>query len=184
MARDGAPTIEYRHRDRARRAASGTGSPGVVTEDGSDMGIDVDRLERVLEDLREATAASRVTLRLDTPGEVFPVAGEALAPGIRSIRDATEIDLRAARTFQYLEERKEILIQDDCAQGDYQAPRELIQLYGVKAQMLAPVVRDDRLAGIVSVHYAPAVRSWSATDIAALEDAVVNVHALLDADVG
>jgi GAF domain-containing protein len=144
------------------------------------MGIDVDGIERVLDDLREATDASRVTLRLDTPGAVFPVAGESLAPGIRSIRDATEIDLRAAKTFQYLEQQKRLLIQDDCGQGDFPAPPELIELYGVKAQMLAPVVRDERLAGIVSVHYAPAVRSWSAADIAALEDAVARVHTLLD----
>jgi maleate isomerase len=145
------------------------------------MSIDVNGLERLLEDLREATAASRVTLRLDTPGKVFPVAGEVTAPGIRSIRDATEIDLRAAKTFQYLEQQQKLLIQDDCEQGTFPAPRELIELYGVKAQMLAPVVRDGRLAGIVSVHYAPAVRKWSATDITALEDAVTSVHALLDA---
>jgi GAF domain-containing protein len=144
------------------------------------VSVDVDRLERVLEDLREATAASRVTLRLDTPGAVFPVAGEALAAGIRSIREATEIDLRAAKTFQYLEREQKLLIQDDCGQGEFPAPPELIQLYGVKAQMLAPVVRDGRLAGIVSVHYAPAVRRWSASDVTALEDAVGRVHALLD----
>lgn len=138
-----------------------------------------DRLERALEDLREATAASRVTLRLDTPGETFPVVAEVLAPGIRSIRGATEIDLRAAATFQYLERERRLLVQNDCQRGDYPAPRELIQLYGVKAQMLAPVVRDDRLAGIVSVHYAPATRRWSANDVTALEDAVARVQAIL-----
>jgi GAF domain-containing protein len=141
---------------------------------------DDERFDRVLEELREATAASRVTLRLDTPGQVFPVVGEALAAGIRSIREATEIDLRAATTFQYLARELKPLIQDDCTQGNYPAPPELIQLYGVKAQMLAPIVRDDRLAGIVSVHYAPATRSWSATDITALEDAVGRIQALLD----
>jgi len=147
----------------------------------SGMSVDVDRLERVLEDLREATAASRVTLRLDTPGAVFPVVGEALAPGIRSIRDATEIDLRAARTFQYLEREQRLLVQDDCESGDHPAPPELVRLYGVRAQMLAPLVRDGRLAGIVSVHYAPATRRWSATDVTALEDAVARVEHLLSA---
>jgi maleate isomerase len=135
--------------------------------------------DRVAEDLRDATAASRVTLRLDTPGQVFPVVGEALAPGIRSIRDATEIDLRAATTFQYLERELQPLIQNDCATGDYPAPLELIQLYGVKAQMLAPIVRDERLAGIVSVHYAPATRRWSASDITALEDAVTRIQEII-----
>lgn len=142
--------------------------------------IDVDRVERILEDLRDATAASRVTLRLDMPGAVFPVVGEALAPGIRSIRDATEIDLRAAPTFQYLEREQKLLVQHDCESGDYPAPPELVRLYGVKAQMLAPLVRDGRLAGIVSVHYVPATRRWSATDVTALEDTVAQIHCLLD----
>jgi maleate isomerase len=139
------------------------------------------RLERILDDLREATAASRVTLRLDTPGAVFPVVAEVCAPGITSLRDATEIDLRAAKTFQYLERERRLLVQRDCAAGDYPAPRELIELYGVKAQMLAPLVRDDRLAGIVSVHYAPAARRWSATDVAALEEAVRRIDEVLAA---
>jgi maleate isomerase len=137
------------------------------------------RFERVLDELREATAASRVTLRLDTPGQVFPVVGEALAPGIRSIRDATEIDLRAAKTFQFLEREQRILVQNDCERGDHPAPRELIRLYGVKAQMLAPIVQDHRLVGIVSVHYAPATRRWSANDVTALEDAVARIQELL-----
>jgi maleate isomerase len=138
-----------------------------------------ERLERELEELRDATAASRVTLRLDRPGETFPVVAEACAPGIRSIRGATEIDLRAARTFQYLEQKLRPLIQNDCRVGPYAAPAELVAHYGVKAQMLAPLVRDGRLAGIVSVHYAPAVRRWSATDVTALEDAVARIDALL-----
>lgn len=140
------------------------------------------RLELVLDELREATAASRVTLRLDTPGRVFPVVAESLAPGIRSIRDATEIDLRAAKTFQFLEREKRLLVQDDVTRGDYPAPQELVQLYGVKAQMLAPIVRDDRLVGIVSVHYAPARRRWGATDVTALEDAVGRIQELLEPD--
>ena len=138
-----------------------------------------ERLERELEELRDATAASRVTLRLDRPGETFPVVAEALAPGVTSIRGATEIDLRAARTFQYLERELRPLIQNDCRVGPYAAPRELVTQYDVKAQMLAPLVRDGRLAGIVSVHYAPAVRRWSVTDVTALEDAVARIDALL-----
>jgi maleate isomerase len=140
-----------------------------------------ERFEQALRELRDATDGSRITLRLDTPGAVFPVAAEVCAPGIRSIREATEIDLRAAKTFQYLDREQRPLIQDDCSTGDYPAPAELIALYGVKAQMLAPLVRDGALIGIISVHYAPAVRAWSATDVAALEDAAAQIQALLEA---
>jgi maleate isomerase len=138
-----------------------------------------DRLERTLEELQEATAASRVTLRLDRPGETFPIVAEVCAPGVRSLRDATEIDLRAAKTFQYLERERRPLIQNDCRQGDYPAPAELIRLYGVRAQMLAPIVDGERLIGIVSVHYAPATRRWSANDVTALEDAVARIQTVL-----
>src|SRR3990172_9564471 len=96
--------------------------------------------ETAMRELLEATRASRVTLRLDTPGEVFPVVAEALAPGVRSIRSATEIDLRKAGTFQFLAREWRLLIQADCLVDEPVAPPELIELYGVRAQMLAPIV--------------------------------------------
>jgi GAF domain-containing protein len=125
----------------------------------------------IVEELLERTGASRVTIRLDSPGDVFPVAAEALGPGVRSIKDATEIDLRAAPTFTFLEREKRNLIQNDVTDAADPPPPELIELYGVRAQMLAPIVQDDRLAGIVSVHYAPSARRWTAADVAALNDA-------------
>jgi maleate isomerase len=135
--------------------------------------------ERVLEELREATDASRVTLRLDTPGQLFPVVAEVLAPGVNSIRDVTHIDLRAAKTFQFVEREKRMLIQEDCAAGDHPAPPEVLEVYRMKAQMLGPLVRDDRLVGVVSVHYAPSTRRWSASDVRALENAVARIQELL-----
>jgi GAF domain-containing protein len=44
---------------------------------------------------------------------------------------------------------------------------------------VAPVVRDERLLGILSVHYAPGPREWTAEDVAALERAVEQVLAEL-----
>ena len=45
--------------------------------------------------------------------------------------------------------------------------------------MLAPVVRDDSLVGIVSVHYSQGSRTWTDDDVAALEEAVEQVLAEL-----
>lgn len=126
-------------------------------------------------DLLAATKASRTTLRLDTPGQVFPVVAEACAPGVRSIRDATEIDLRAAKTFQYLDREHELLVQRDCLVDEPVAPQELIDLYGVRAQMLAPILRDGRLAGIISVHHAATPRDWTAEEIEELRQAAEQV---------
>jgi maleate isomerase len=135
--------------------------------------------QAVIDDLLETTGASRTTLRLDTPGDVFPVVAEAVAPGIRSIKDEKGIDLKAAATFQFLEHELRPLIQNDCSSGDNPPPPELIALYGVHAQMLGPVVRDGRLVGIVSVHYAPSPREWSEADVAALEHAVARIQSEL-----
>ena len=126
-------------------------------------------------DLLAATTSARTTLRLDTPDQVFPVLAEACAPGVRSIRDATEIDLRAAKTFQYLDREHELLIQRDCLTDEPVAPQELIDLYGVRAQMLAPIVRDGRLVGIISVHHAATPRDWSEDEVEAIRAAAARV---------
>jgi maleate isomerase len=129
--------------------------------------------QATIETLLQRTGASRTTLRLDRPEGFFPVVAEALAPGIRSIADDTSIDLGASPTFQSLERERRLLAADPAP------PTELIELYGARAQMLAPVVRDDALAGIVSVHYAQGPREWTDDDVAALEEAAAQVLAEL-----
>ena len=115
---------------------------------------------------------------------MFPVVAEALGPGARSIAGDSSIDLRAAATFKFLEREQRNLIQEDCAAGESPAPPELIEFYGVKAQMLAPIVRDGQLVGIVSVHYAPATREWTEEDVGALEDATRRVTEALAGEEG
>jgi maleate isomerase len=135
--------------------------------------------EQIAAELLESTGASRVTIRLDKPGEVYPVVAEALAPGIRSIRGATEIDLRKAATFQFLDREQRTLAQRDCLVDEPAVPAALIELYGVRAQVLAPVVSDGRLSGIVSVHHAATVRDWTEAEVAAAEVAAERVRDLL-----
>jgi maleate isomerase len=141
----------------------------------------------ILEDLLESTGASRTTLRLDLPDQdagLDVVAAEALAPGVRSIRDDTAIrNLRGTSTVRFLEEHRRVLVQNDCSADDLAPPPELIEHYGVRAQMLAPIVREGRLAGVISVHYVPGPREWSAEDVAALQQATERVQRELDAAV-
>lgn len=137
-------------------------------------------LEAIVEELHGRVGASRTTLRLDRPDVVFPVVAEALAPGVRSIRNDATIDLARAPTYRYLEAERRILVQDDCAADDPPPPQELLDLYGVRAQMLAPIEREGRLAGIVSVHYAPGPREWSDEDVAALEEAAERIRRELE----
>src|SRR5687768_5780017 len=99
-----------------------------------------------MERLLAATGALRTTLRLDRPDAVFPVVAEALAPGAASIAGETQIDLRRAATFEYLDRHRTLLVQDDLAAADPAPPQRLVELYGARSQMLAPVVRGGELA--------------------------------------
>ena len=128
-----------------------------------------------MDELREATGVFRTTLRLDTPGDTFPVVAESLGPGAMSIQGPAPFDLRQTATFQFLEREQRILVQDDCTE-DPAPPRELIEHYGVGSQMLAPLLRDGRLVGIISVHHAAEPRKWGAEEVAALERAAERVQ--------
>ena len=69
------------------------------------------------------------------------------------------------------ERERRLLIQSDLLDAEVAPPPQLIAQYGARAQMLAPILRDDRLVGILSVHYAPGPRDWTPEDIGALERA-------------
>jgi GAF domain-containing protein len=121
-----------------------------------------------LEGLRSALAVDRVTLRLDVPGMNFPVIGEALADGVRSIRDEHTVDQRGAATAQWVLYNQQTLVQGDVLDTDQPPPLPLIELYGVRAQMLSPVVARASVVGWVSVH-SSLPRAWSARAIDLVE---------------
>lgn len=128
-------------------------------------------LQDLMDELREKTNASRTTLRIDdVEGKVFPVKAESLGPGINSIAGDDTIPIRESKTFQWLDRERRTFVQDDIMASDVAPAPALMQKYGAKAQMLAPLVRDGELEGIISVHYAPSARDWSDEDVAALED--------------
>lgn len=138
--------------------------------------------EAILQELLDRTGATRTTLRLDLPDlgfQINDVAAEALAPGMRSLRCDTSIDQRAAASARFLERERRMLVQPDCLNAEAAPPPELIRLYGVRAQMLGPVIRSGELTGWISVHDTRDAREWRAADIAALEEAIARVVCLL-----
>lgn len=129
--------------------------------------------QALMEELRDRTEASRTTLRIDDePGVEFPVKAEALAPGINSIAGDNTIAIRASATFKWVDKERRILVQEDLLAADPAPAPELIERYGGRAQMLAPVQRAGELVGLVSVHYAPGPRRWSDEEVRVLEDIV------------
>jgi non-heme chloroperoxidase len=131
-------------------------------------------LQDIVERLRSDVKGSRTTLRLDVPGLNFPAVAESLAPGIASIKSDNSLDQRGAATGQRVLQG-EILVQASTATADPPPPQALIDVYGVKAQMVAPVFRDGEVVGWLSVHYNPSVRDWTDADVAALRQAVTRV---------
>ena len=141
------------------------------------------QFDALLDQLLRATGSSRTTLRLDWPElgfHVDDVAGEALVPGEKSLRGQTGINQRAVATVQWLDRERRSLIQDDFTTTDVPPPPALIEVYGARAQMLAPVFRNDALQGWVSVHYTGSAHHWSHANVEAIETAARRVRELID----
>lgn len=140
-------------------------------------------LERAMAALREGTGGSRTTLRIDIPEhncEVDTVCAEAVAPGIAELKLNSSLNQRSLATVQWLEANRKPLIQDDCANAAVKPPTALMELYGVKAQMLIGLESEDgRVIGWISVHYVPGTRKWSDADVAALQRAADRVRTVL-----
>src|SRR5262245_48683120 len=136
-------------------------------------------IDATLAELLAATDASRVTLRQEAPGDVFPVTHEALADGTPSIRGlATPGMSRQPVVLEVLTGRQ--VVQDDClAASDEPHFREMLELYGgLRAQIVTPVVRDGSVVAIVSLHQLGRTRTWTAAEIAAAQAAADRIETL------
>ncbi len=140
-------------------------------------------LAAVVDRLLAKTKASRVTLRQDLPGEdyAFPVTHEALAPGVMSLMEERTVDLRTQPVVIELARGRQV-VQDDCraAYDDDVEFHRMRQAYGgLAAQIVTPVVRNDRLVAIVSVHELGEPRAWTREEVAAATFAAEEVDRLL-----
>jgi GAF domain-containing protein len=133
----------------------------------------------VLEVLLRQTRASRTTLRLEQPGGDFPVVAEALVAGNRPIRGDAGIAVRESATFAFLDRERRPLIVSDCRTSEPPTPAQLMDFYGVRSEMVAPVVAGGRIVAIVSVHVAAETREWTPPELDALAQAVARILAAL-----
>jgi len=99
------------------------------------------------------------------------VAAESLAPGIPSLRPITSLNQRALKTCIHINETGKALIQPDTINAPIQPPKALMNAYGVKAQMLLPLMSGDEAGAWISVHYVPSTREWSEKDVEELHAA-------------
>jgi hypothetical protein len=143
--------------------------------------LELGTVDSVLEELRVALGADRVTLRQDVPGDyAFPVTVEALGAGVGSLRDERTVDLRTQPVVTLLL-RGEQVVQDDTRSAfDDPAFHRMLDTYGgLAAQIVTPIFGDGRLEAIVSVHALDAPRAWSDEDAAACRLAADRVRQLL-----
>ncbi|NYT44272.1 aspartate/glutamate racemase family protein [Alcaligenaceae bacterium] len=143
----------------------------------------VEALDAILADLLDKTQASRTTIRLDVPQlniGVDDVYAEATAPGVASLKLDSSLNQRSLATVQWLDKNRKMLIQEDCINTEVPAPKALVGVYGVKAQVLGPLVSQGQLSGWISVHHIPGTRPWTENDIAAMQHAMNEAKAVLD----
>jgi hypothetical protein len=169
---------------------------GAIPREGARVGLDapfneavtalVHALERgallsVLEELRVALGADRVTLRQDVPGDyAFPVTVEALGDGVGSLREERTVDLRNQPVVALLRRGEQVVQEDTRSAFDDPAFHRMLDAYGgLAAQIVTPVFAGDRLDAIVSVHVLGRPRPWSDDDAEACRRAAGRVRELL-----
>jgi GAF domain-containing protein len=137
-------------------------------------------IDGILGDLLAATGASRVTLRQDVPGDVFPVTNEVLADGAPSIKGLATPDMARQPVVLEVQQGRQV-VQDDCPAASAEPHfREMLELYGgLRAQIVTPVMRDGRVAAIVSLHQLGRTRRWRETEVEAARETARKVGELL-----
>ena len=137
--------------------------------------------QSIVEDLLLATGASRALLALAIPHGGFGPVAEAVMDGVMQIRnDEVGGEWIPPSVLQQLQRNHEIGMENDLERASPTVPRFLIDKYGARAQMLAPIVQHAALAGFIAVHHALALREWSAADVDALRTAQAEALAVLE----
>ena len=137
-------------------------------------------IDAILSELLSATGAGRVTLRQDTPGDVFPVTNEVVGDGARPIKGVATPDMARQPVVLQVQQGRQV-VQEDCEAASAEPHfRAMLALYGgLRAQIVTPIVRDSRVAAIVSLHQLGRTRRWTEDEIAAASRAAEKVGELL-----
>jgi len=140
----------------------------------------MNEIDAILRELLSRTGASRATLRQDVPGDVFPVTHEALADGVAPITGVATPDMARQPVVLEIQQGRQV-VQEDCLAASAEPHfRTMLELYGgLRAQIVTPVVRDGRVAAIVSLHQLGRTRHWTEAEIEAARRAAEQVGELL-----
>jgi GAF domain-containing protein len=138
-------------------------------------------LQSIAESLLIETSASRAVVQVVSPDRQPCIEGEAVSHGMRQIRnDGPAGDLGEDELCTQLAHGGSIMVQADLERATPPVARPLVERYGARARMLAPVLQNGALAAVVSVHDSRGTRQWSPSDVDALQRASESVRAVLD----
>jgi GAF domain-containing protein len=142
---------------------------GTMTSDAALDRIRSRALDTIIAGLREAFDVQRCTLRLDVPGDVFPVAHEALGNSTRSLIGEQRVDQRRQPVVEALLGGVDQVVHVDTRQAsDDPAFLRMLEIYGGMRAQIVTAVRGDggRLLGIVSLHELRSPRDWTPGELA------------------
>ena len=142
-------------------------------------------LQSIADQLRVELNTNRTTIRIDSEAlglALESVAVESLAHGVKAIKSTTTPGLRNGNAPRWLMSHRRTFVMDDClnpAQPELAPEPYVIETYGVHAEMVSPVFKDQQLIGIISVHHTVGPRQWTPTEVAGIETACKRVANLL-----
>jgi GAF domain-containing protein len=124
-------------------------------------------LQAIVSTLRGAVAVDRCTLRMEVPGEYFPVVHEARTPNAGTLIGDREISLQGQPVVEAILSGAEQVVQPDTARAstDPAFLRMLAHYGGLGAQIVTPVRADGRLLGIISLHHLGGAREWTEREL-------------------
>ncbi len=133
--------------------------------------------------LRAALEVSRVTVRLADENGDGRLVAEVVAAGEVRLADEPPMDTSGQMTYPHVMSTGEVLVQNDCRTDPIRPPAALMDVYGVRAQMVAPIKLAGLVGGALSVHQAGRPRTWTDAEIALVKNAEQVVETLLAGDV-
>ncbi len=136
--------------------------------------------QTIMEALLAATGASRTTLRIESPDEMFPVVAEALAPGVSSIVDVRAPHFSRQPVLLEAQTGRQV-VQNDCLSASAEPHfREMLELYGgMRAQIVTPIMGEGAVRAIISLHQLGEARTWTEHEKALCNEAAEKVRAQL-----
>lgn len=132
-------------------------------------------IESAASTLRERLGVSRVTVRLD-PESNLRIVAEARADGVPSLRDENAIDQMATETVRWAVANRRVLVCNDAAKESPRTPQAMIEQFGLRAFMIAPIEVSGSFVGTVSIHSAE-TRAWTQQEIDAVSMLAASIGA-------